>query len=71
MGRIVLRVDDRRHQLGCQKALICCDGQIVFNLTGSASRGWPLSHDAHMRHGMPLALVLCWMSHGSTSLAHD
>ena len=30
IGRIVLRVDDRRHQLCCQKAMICCDGQIVF-----------------------------------------
>ena len=30
IGRIVLRVDDRRHQLCCQKAVICCDGQIVF-----------------------------------------
>ena len=24
------RVDDRRHQLCCQKAVICCDGQIMF-----------------------------------------
>ena len=30
IGRIVLRVDDRRHQLCCQKAVICCYGQIVF-----------------------------------------
>ena len=30
IGRVVLRVDDRRHQLCCQKAVICCDGQIVF-----------------------------------------
>ena len=30
IGRIVLRVDDRRRQLCCQKAVICCDGQIVF-----------------------------------------
>ena len=30
IGRIVLRVDDRRHQLCCQKAVICCDGQTVF-----------------------------------------
>ena len=30
LGRVVLRVDDRRHQLCCQKAVICCDGQIVF-----------------------------------------
>ena len=29
IGRVVLRVDDRRHQLCCQ-AVICCDGQIVF-----------------------------------------
>ena len=29
IGRIVLRVDDWRHQLCCQKALLC-DGQIVF-----------------------------------------
>ena len=30
IGRVVLRVDDRRHQLCCQEAMICCDGQIVF-----------------------------------------
>ena len=30
IGRDVLRVDDRRHQLCCQKAVICCYGQIVF-----------------------------------------
>ena len=30
IGRVVLRVDDRRHQLCCQKAVICCYGQIVF-----------------------------------------
>ena len=36
IGRVALRVDDRRHQLCCQKAVICCDGQIVI---GSASRG--------------------------------
>ena len=29
-GRIVLRVDDRHHQLCCQKAVICCYGQIAF-----------------------------------------
>ena len=27
IGRIVLRFDDRRHQLCCQKAVICCDAQ--------------------------------------------
>ena len=30
IGRVALRVDDWRHQLCCQKALLCCDGQIVF-----------------------------------------
>ena len=30
IGRVVLRVDDRRRQLCCQKAVICCYGQIVF-----------------------------------------
>ena len=45
---------------------------LKLNLIGSASRGWLLSHDAHMRHGMPLALVLCWMCHGmSTSLVRS
>ena len=28
IGRVVLRVDDRRHQLCCQKAVICCDGRL-------------------------------------------
>ena len=74
IGRIVLR-DDRRHQLllpkGCD-LLRRTNCVLKLHLIGSASRGWPLSHDAHMRHGMPLALVLCWMSHGiSTSLVHS
>ena len=69
IGRVVLRVDDRRHQLCCQKAVICC---LKLYLIGSASRGWPFSQDAHMHHGMPLTLVLCWMSHGmSTSHVHS
>ena len=28
IGRIVLRVDDRRHQLCCQKAVICCADKL-------------------------------------------
>ena len=30
IGQIVLRADDGRRQLCRQKALLCCDGQIVF-----------------------------------------
>ena len=41
--------------------------ETVADPIGSASRGWPFSQDAHMHHGMPLTLVLCWMSHGMST----
>ena len=64
---ILSRVDDRRHQLCCQQAVIDCI--LKLYLIGSASRRWPPSHVARKRHGMPVKLVRCWMSHGmSTSL---